>query len=194
MNERLTIPRPDDWHVHLRDEALLAAVLGDTARHFARAIVMPNLRPPVADSAAARAYRERILAVLPEGLEFTPLMTAYLTDNSDPDDLVDGYDNAIDVSNVDISMDGIELQDREFFAAIDEGREPNASVAQCLDTMRTIDRLEQALGKPVITSNQALMFAACTILQLEPSTVPAIGQLMSAENLALAQSRKRQAA
>jgi len=91
MNERLTIPRPDDWHVHLRDEALLAAVLGDTARHFARAIVMPNLRPPVADAAAARAYRERILAVLPAGLEFTPLMTCYLTDNTRPDDLVDGF-------------------------------------------------------------------------------------------------------
>jgi dihydroorotase len=79
--QTLTITRPDDWHLHLRDGAALAAVLPDTARRFARAIVMPNLRPPVTTVALAAAYRERILAALPAGMNFTPLMTLYLTDN-----------------------------------------------------------------------------------------------------------------
>jgi dihydroorotase len=78
--QELTIRRPDDWHLHLRDGAVLAAVLPFTARRFARAIVMPNLAPPVTTTAAALAYRERIRAAVPVGLEFTPLMTLYLTD------------------------------------------------------------------------------------------------------------------
>ena len=76
----LTLTRPDDWHLHLRDGAALAAVLPATARQFARAIVMPNLRPPITTAQAAVAYRERILAALPAGRDFTPLMTLYLTD------------------------------------------------------------------------------------------------------------------
>ena len=76
----LTLTRPDDWHLHLRDGAAMAAVLPYTARQFARAIVMPNLKPPVTTAAAALAYRSRILAALPAGLDFTPLMTLYLTD------------------------------------------------------------------------------------------------------------------
>jgi len=80
--DRITLTRPDDWHLHLRDGAEMAAVLPDTARRFARAIVMPNLRPPVTTTAAARAYRDRILAALPAGLDFEPLMTLYLTDNT----------------------------------------------------------------------------------------------------------------
>ena len=83
----LTITRPDDWHLHLRDGAALAAVLPATARQFARAIVMPNLRPPVTTAAAALAYRARILAALPAGLDFQPLMTLYLTDNTPPDEI-----------------------------------------------------------------------------------------------------------
>ncbi|HEX8978093.1 MAG TPA: dihydroorotase [Parasulfuritortus sp.] len=82
MTERLTLTRPDDWHLHLRDGEALAAVLPDTARRFARAIVMPNLKPPVRTVAEAAAYRERILAVLPAGMAFEPLMTLYLTDNT----------------------------------------------------------------------------------------------------------------
>ncbi len=82
--DRLTLTRPDDWHVHLRDGDLLAAVLPDTARRFARAIVMPNLKPPVRTVAEAAAYRQRILAALPEGASFAPLMTLYLTDNTAP--------------------------------------------------------------------------------------------------------------
>ena len=73
--DTITIRRPDDWHVHFRDGAMLRTVLPWTARQFARAIVMPNLVPPVTDVAAARGYRERILAALPEGADFTALMT-----------------------------------------------------------------------------------------------------------------------
>ena len=86
----LTLTRPDDWHLHLRDGAALAAVLPASARQFARAIVMPNLRPPVTTAAAALAYRERILAALPKegaGSDFQPLMTLYLTDSTPPDEI-----------------------------------------------------------------------------------------------------------
>ncbi|SEL02524.1 dihydroorotase [Roseovarius azorensis] len=87
MSQTLILRRPDDWHLHLRDGAMLRAVLPETARHFARAIVMPNLVPPVVTSGDARAYRDRILAALPEGADFTPLMTLYLTENTDPEDV-----------------------------------------------------------------------------------------------------------
>jgi len=90
MSERLTIRRPDDWHVHLRDGDLLRGVLPFTTRQFARAIVMPNLSPPVTTAALAAAYRGRILAAMPGGADFTPLMTCYLTDGTDPDDLAAG--------------------------------------------------------------------------------------------------------
>ncbi|CAM5442322.1 dihydroorotase [Eoetvoesiella caeni] len=88
----LTLIRPDDWHLHLRDAAVLAAVVGDSARQFARAIIMPNLKPPVVSTALAAAYRDRIMAALagagvPEGA-FTPLMTLYLTDNTEPAEII----------------------------------------------------------------------------------------------------------
>ncbi|MGA1286189.1 MAG: dihydroorotase, partial [Rubrivivax sp.] len=88
MEQQLTLRRPDDWHLHLRDGAAMASVLPWTARQFARAIVMPNLRPPVTTAAMAQAYRQRILAALPEGLSFEPLMTLYLTDNTPPDEIL----------------------------------------------------------------------------------------------------------
>ncbi|HEV2301108.1 MAG TPA: amidohydrolase family protein, partial [Stellaceae bacterium] len=91
MAAAVTLRRPDDWHLHLRDGAMLALVLPYTARQFARAIVMPNLVPPVTTIAAARAYRERIRAALPEDSDFTPLMTCYLTDASDPAEIAAGY-------------------------------------------------------------------------------------------------------
>ena len=91
MTLSVTLRRPDDWHVHLRDGAMLAAVAPLTAARFARAIVMPNIVPPVTDTAAAKAYRARILAALPPGSSFTPLMTAYLTDTTDPVDLEAGW-------------------------------------------------------------------------------------------------------
>ena len=83
----LKFTRPDDWHLHLRDEALMRSVLPDTARQFARAIVMPNLRPPVTTTAQALAYRARILAALPAGTVFEPLMTLYLTDNTSEEEI-----------------------------------------------------------------------------------------------------------
>ena len=84
----LTLTRPDDWHLHLRDGAALKAVLPHTVRQFARAIVMPNLKPPVRSVADAAAYRDRILAALPSGQQFEPLMTLYLTDNTSPGDIL----------------------------------------------------------------------------------------------------------
>ncbi|MEP1198607.1 dihydroorotase [Tateyamaria sp.] len=83
----LTIARPDDWHLHLRDGAMMRAVLPHTAQHFARAIIMPNLVPPVVTGSQAMAYRDRIMAALPEGMSFEPLMTLYLTEDTDPDDV-----------------------------------------------------------------------------------------------------------
>jgi len=91
MTERLTIRRPDDWHVHLRDGAMLAAVAPATARQFARAIVMPNLTPPVTTIAAAEAYRARILAAVDPASGFTPLMTCYLTDQADAAEIAEGH-------------------------------------------------------------------------------------------------------
>ena len=87
MTQSLTITRPDDWHLHLRDGAMLHAVLPETTRHFARAIVMPNLVPPVVTAAQASAYRDRIMLAMPDGASFEPLMTLYLTEDTDPDDL-----------------------------------------------------------------------------------------------------------
>ncbi|MVA35504.1 dihydroorotase [Agrobacterium vitis] len=86
----LTIRRPDDWHLHLRDGAMLEGVIGDTSRHFARAIIMPNLVPPVVTTVDAEAYRQRILAAVPEGDRFEPLMTLYLTEQTNPDDVEEG--------------------------------------------------------------------------------------------------------
>jgi len=95
MSEALTIRRPDDWHVHLRDGEMLRNVVGHTARQFARAIVMPNLTPPVTRAADAAAYRQRIVAALPPGADFTPLMTCYLTDTTDADDLAAGFADGV---------------------------------------------------------------------------------------------------
>jgi dihydroorotase len=91
--QTLTIRRPDDWHVHLRDGDMMRLVAPFTARQFARAIVMPNLVPPVTSAAAAEAYRERIVEA--SGPEFTPLMTCYLTDESDPDEIASGHEGRV---------------------------------------------------------------------------------------------------
>lgn len=87
IQDRITLTRPDDWHLHLRDGATLASVLPHSARQFGRAIVMPNLKPPVTTTAQAADYRKRILAALPSGADFQPLMTLYLTDNTPPDEI-----------------------------------------------------------------------------------------------------------
>src|ERR1700733_3948184 len=91
MSARLTIRKPDDWHLHVRDGAMLKACLPFTAQHFARAILMPNLIPPVVTAADAAAYRDRVRALLPGGSGFTPLMTCYLRDDTDPDDVERGF-------------------------------------------------------------------------------------------------------
>lgn len=95
MTDRLTIRKPDDWHCHVRDGAMLKAVMGYTARKFGRAIIMPNLAPPVATIADAVAYRERVVAAMPAGSTFQPLMTCYLTDNTDPDEVERGFADGI---------------------------------------------------------------------------------------------------
>ena len=92
MTDILDIIRPDDWHVHLRDGALLGDVARYTARQFGRAIVMPNLRPPITTPEMARAYRQRILDAVGEAADFQPLMTAYLTDSIDPDAIAAGFE------------------------------------------------------------------------------------------------------
>ncbi len=91
----VSLPQPDDWHLHLRDGAMMRAVLPATAAVFGRAIVMPNLKPPVIRTADAASYRERILKALPSGMDFKPLMTAYLTETTDPDDLERGFRDGI---------------------------------------------------------------------------------------------------
>ena len=91
MSDTLTIRQPDDWHLHLRDGDMLRAVLPETARHFARAIIMPNLVPPVVTGADAAGYRARILKALPRGATFEPLMTLYLTEDTDPDDVAAAF-------------------------------------------------------------------------------------------------------
>ncbi len=92
---RLTIRKPDDWHLHLRDGEMLKGILPETSRHFARAIIMPNLVPPVVTTADAEAYRGRIMAAIPEGDDFTPLMTLYLTEGTDPDDVENGHKSGL---------------------------------------------------------------------------------------------------
>jgi len=95
LTSSITIARPDDWHLHLRDGEMLRGVVQHSAQHFARAIIMPNLVPPVVTSRDAIAYRERIMASLPKGSAFTPLMTLYLTEGTVPDDVAHAYQNGI---------------------------------------------------------------------------------------------------
>jgi dihydroorotase len=95
MTDTLTMRRPDDWHLHFRDGDVMRGVVPFTARQFARAIVMPNLSPPVTSVEAAAAYRDRILAAVPTGIDFTPLMTAYLTDSTDGEELARGFEHGV---------------------------------------------------------------------------------------------------
>jgi dihydroorotase len=95
QSQRLVMRRPDDWHVHLRDGEMLKAVVPYTARQFARAIVMPNLVPPITTVAAADAYRDRVRAAVPAGVAFTPLMTCYLTDRADPEEIARGHASGV---------------------------------------------------------------------------------------------------
>jgi dihydroorotase len=135
----IALLRPDDWHVHLRDGIMLAAVLPFTARQFARAIVMPNLLPPVTTAAAAVAYRSRILAAVPAGAVFTPLMTCYLTEAADPEDLVHGFSDGVFVA---VKLYPANATTNSAFGVADLGR-----VAAVLERMA-------AIGMPLLVHGE----------------------------------------
>lgn len=135
----ITLRRPDDWHVHLRDGAMLKAVVNYTARQFARAIVMPNLKPPITTVAAARAYRQRIVDATDPELQFTPLMTAYLTDDSDPDEIERGF------------VEGVFTACKLYPANATTNSAAGVSDIRKLD--RVLDRL-QAIGMPLLVHGE----------------------------------------
>jgi len=128
---RLIITRPDDWHLHLRDGATLASVLPHTARQFGRAIVMPNLKPPVTTTAQAVAYRERILAALPAGMQFEPLMVLYLTDNTPPDEIRRAKDSGV--------VHAVKLYPAGATTNSDAGV---TNLAKCYRTLETMQQLD----------------------------------------------------
>lgn len=131
----LTLTRPDDWHVHLRDGVVLADVVPHTAKQFARAIVMPNLRPPVVNTAMAAAYRDRILAAVPEGASFEPLMTLYLTDNTLPDEIQRAADSGF--------VQGVKLYPAGATTNSDAG------VTDLRHCMRTLEAMQES-GLPLL--------------------------------------------
>ncbi len=129
--QQIELIRPDDWHLHLRDGPVLSDVVPPTARRFARAIVMPNLRPPVITVAQAAAYRERILAAVPEGLDFEPLMTLYLTDNTPPDEIRRARDSGF--------VHAVKLYPAGTTTNSDAGVTDLARVYPVLETMQAVD-------------------------------------------------------
>ena len=134
----LTLTRPDDWHLHLRDGAAMASVLPYTSRQFGRAIVMPNLRPPVTTAAMALAYRDRIVAALPEGSDFQPLMTLYLTDNTPAEEIARA---------VDAGIQGIKLYPAGATTNSDAGVTDLKRVTPALEAM-------QRLGLPLLVHGE----------------------------------------
>jgi dihydroorotase len=138
--QTLTIRRPDDWHLHLRDGDMLRAVLGHSAASFARAVVMPNLRQPVTTTAQARAYRERIVAALPAGARFTPLMTAYLCDGTPAAELKRGFEQGV--------FTAAKLYPAGATTHSEFGVTSIASVAPALEAM-------QALGMPLLLHGES---------------------------------------
>ena len=136
---RLTLRRPDDWHVHLRDGDMLKTVLPYTAAQFARAIVMPNLSPPVTTTALAVAYRDRIIAALPKGVAFQPLMTAYLTDSSDADDIARGFADGV--------LTACKLYPAHATTNSEHGVTDVRSIAKVLERM-------QAVGMPLLVHGE----------------------------------------
>ncbi|MES1988652.1 MAG: dihydroorotase [Pseudomonadota bacterium] len=132
----ITITRPDDWHLHLRDGAALKAVLPDTARQFARAIVMPNLRPPVTTTELAIAYRQRIVDALPAGMQFEPLMTLYLTDNTTAEEIAKAKASGI--------IHGVKLYPAGATTNSDSGV---TSLDKCASALEAMEKL----GMPLLT-------------------------------------------
>lgn len=140
MRQTITLRRPDDWHLHLRDGAMLNVVLPYSARQFARAIVMPNLQPPVTTAGHAVAYRNRILAALPPGAQFEPLMTAYLCDATEPSDIRRGYEERI--------LAAVKLYPAGATTHSEHGVTSMARVARTLETM-------QELGMPLLLHGES---------------------------------------
>lgn len=136
----LTLTRPDDWHLHLRDGAALAAVLPHTARQFARAIVMPNLKPPVTTTAQALAYRERILAALPAGSTFDPLMVLYLTDKTPAEEIARARDSGV--------VQAVKLYPAGATTNSDAG--VTDLLGRCADTLAEMERL----GMPLLVHGE----------------------------------------
>lgn len=136
----LTLARPDDWHLHVRDGAMLASVLPHTARQFARAIIMPNLRPPVTTTAQALAYRQRIVEATPAGRRFTPLMTLYLTDNTPPEEIRRARDSG--------QVHAVKLYPAGATTNSDAGVTDLAKCAKTLDAM-------QEAGMPLLLHGEA---------------------------------------
>jgi dihydroorotase len=131
MTNRITIRKPDDWHLHVRDGAMLKAVLPYTAKHFGRAILMPNLVPPVRTTQDAIAYRKRVFAALPEGSTFKPLMTCYLTDATDPDDVEHGFKDGV--------FTGVKLYPAHATTNSAAGVTDFAKIRRVLERMQKID-------------------------------------------------------
>jgi dihydroorotase len=131
MTNRTTIRKPDDWHLHVRDGAMLKAVLPYTAKHFGRAILMPNLVPPVRTTQDAIAYRKRVFAALPEGSTFKPLMTCYLTDDTDPDDVEHGFKDGV--------FTGVKLYPAHATTNSAAGVTDFAKIRRVLERMQKID-------------------------------------------------------
>jgi len=131
MTNRLTIRKPDDWHLHVRDGAMLKAVLPFTAKHFGRAILMPNLVPPVRTTEDAIAYRKRVFAALPQGSTFKPLMTCYLTDETDPDDVEHGFKEGV--------FTGVKLYPAHATTYSAAGVTDFAKIRRVLERMQKID-------------------------------------------------------
>jgi dihydroorotase len=137
--QSITITRPDDWHLHLRDGAALASVLPHSARQFGRAIVMPNLKPPITTTAQALAYRERIMAALPKGMHFEPLMTLYLTDNTSPDEIRRAQESGL--------VQAVKLYPAGATTNSDAGV---TDLAKCYPTLEMM----QALGMPLLVHGE----------------------------------------
>ena len=133
--DQISLLRPDDWHLHLRDGAMMASVVPHTARQFARAIVMPNLKPPVVTTAQAGDYRARILAAVPPGMQFEPLMTLYLTNNTTPDEIRRAKDSGF--------VHGVKLYPAGATTNSDAGV---SDLTRCYATLETM----QEVGMPLL--------------------------------------------
>ncbi len=190
--QELTITRPDDWHLHLRDGAALQAVLPYTVRQFARAIVMPNLKPPVRSVADAAAYRDRILAALPEGQAFEPLLTLYLTDNTSPDEIFRAQESqfikavkyypAGATTNSDSGVTDIRKCDR-VFAAMQQVDMPLLLHGEVTDReVDTFDREKVFIERHLIPLKQR--FSNLRVVLEHITTADAVQYVWSTDNMA----------